>query len=226
MIIALLFAIIGVLILGLIVFGGGQIFMPLFKSLWQLMDHHGAHITDQKINNVFTIANSTPGVVSTKFALITGYLTADGAWWGWLAMFLTYLVFAIPSIIMVWWAAKLVNNSEKSKHLKLMTKYLKPVVAGIVIALAIQLFIGTAFPHVVFNNGVHNYMGIDKTTIQDGVTTQYGFFQGWRLWVLIPYSIIVTIESAYLYAKGKASLFLLIVIHIVIGLVIFEPWLA
>lgn len=224
----ILVALLGVVVLGLIVFGGGQVFMPLFKALWHLMDkvHHIDHI-DQKINDVFTIANSTPGVVSTKFALITGYLSANGEWWGWAAMFLTYLVFAVPSIIMVWWAAKLVNNSEKSKHLKLMTKYLKPVVAGIVIALAIQLFVGTAFPQVVFNNSVSHYMGVDKSTLDESArVTQYGFFKGWRLWVLIPYSIVVTIESAWLYAKNKASLFLLIVIHIVIGLVIFEPWLA
>lgn len=218
----LLVAVIGVLILGLIVFGGGQIFMPLFKSLWHMMDHvHHVDNIDQKIDDVFTLANSTPGVVSTKFALITGYLSANGEWWGWIAMFLTYLVFCVPSIIMVWWAAKMVNNSEKSKHLKLMTKYLKPVVAGIVIALAIQLFIGTAFPQVVLNDSVKHYAEINNHT--DKINT---IFNGWRLWILIPYSIIVTIESAYLYAKGKASLFLLIVIHIAIGLVIFEPWLA
>lgn len=59
----LLIAAIGVFILGLIVFGGGQVFMPLFKSLWEFMGHHGSHIDQSNIDNMFTVANSTPGVV-------------------------------------------------------------------------------------------------------------------------------------------------------------------
>lgn len=203
----LLIALVGVLVIGLIVFGGGQVFMPLFQSLWKAM----GHVSDAQINNIFTITNSTPGVVSTKFSVFTGYLAADGAWWGWLAMILTYLIFVIPSIVMIWWAAKMINKSEQSKHLKLMTTYLKPVIGGIVLALAIQLFIGTAFPKLVFNG-------------KDYIGTKESIFTGWRLIVLIPYSIIVAIESAYLYSK-KVNLFWLIIIHIVIGLVLFEPWL-
>lgn len=181
--------------------------MPLFQSLWKAM----GHVSDAQINNIFTITNSTPGVVSTKFSVFTGYLAADGAWWGWLAMILTYLIFVIPSIVMIWWAAKMINKSEQSKHLKLMTTYLKPVIGGIVLALAIQLFIGTAFPKLVFNG-------------KDYIGTKESIFTGWRLIILIPYSIIVAIESAYLYSK-KVNLFWLIIIHIVIGLVLFEPWL-
>lgn len=203
----LLIALVGVLVIGLIVFGGGQVFMPLFQSLWKAM----GHVSDAQINNIFTITNSTPGVVSTKFSVFTGYLAADGAWWGWLSMILTYLIFVIPSIVMIWWAAKMINKSEQSKHLKLMTTYLKPVIGGIVLALAIQLFIGTAFPKLVFNG-------------KDYIGTKESIFTGWRLIVLIPYSIIVAIESAYLYSK-KVNLFWLIIIHIVIGLVLFEPWL-
>lgn len=203
----LLIALVGVLVIGLIVFGGGQVFMPLFQSLWKAM----GHVSDAQINNIFTITNSTPGVVSTKFSVFTGYLAADGAWWGWLAMILTYLIFVIPSIVMIWWAAKMINKSEQSKHLKLMTTYLKPVIGGIVLALAIQLFIGTAFPKLVFNG-------------KDYIGTKESIFTGWRLIILIPYSIIVAIESAYLYSK-KVNLFWLIIIHIVIGLVLFEPWL-
>lgn len=206
---ALLIATFGVLIIGIIVFGGGQVFMPLFQSLWKTIDH----VTDDQINHIFTIANSTPGVVSTKFSLFTGYLAADGAWWGWLAMILTFLIFVIPSILMIWWAYKLINKSESSKHLKMMTTYLKPVIGGIVIALAIQLFIGTAFPKVVFNAS-GKFTG-----------TKDSIFTGWRLLVLIPYSIIVSIESAYLYARKKVNIFWLIIFHIILGMIIFEPWL-
>lgn len=209
---ALLLGAFGVIILGLIVFGGGQVFMPLFKSLWTMMSALGADIDDQKIDTIFTVANSTPGVVSTKFGLFTGYLAANGEWWGWLALILTYLLFALPSIFMIVWASKLVTRSEQSKHLKLMTTYLKPVIAGIVIALAVQLFIGTAFPKLVFNST--DKMFGTRTTI----------FTGWRLTALIIYSIIVSMESAYLYGKKKVNLFLLIAVHIILGFLIFQPW--
>lgn len=205
----LLIAAFGVLIIGVIVFGGGQVFMPLFKSLWQMMDN----VTDEQINNAFTVANATPGVISTKFALFTGYLSSQGEWWGYLAMFLTYLIFIIPAMVMIIWSFKLVNKSEESKHLKKMISYLKPVIAGIVFALAIQLFIGTAFPQLVFNSP------------KEFIGTKSSIFHGWREYVLIAYSIFAIIESAYLYGKKKVNLFILVVIHIIIGLLIFEPWL-
>ncbi len=214
---ALILAVFGVFILGLIVFGGGQVFMPLFKSLWELMSHHGADISSEKIDNMFSIANSTPGVVSTKLATFTGYLSANGEWWGWLALVLTYLVFSIPSIILVRIAYNLVSKSETSKYLKEMMKFLRPVIGGILLALSIQLFLATAFPFLVFNNS-EQYVGIQN------ISSQFKFFSGWRLPVLISYVIIVIPESFILYRKGF-NLFYLIISHILIGLILFEPWL-
>lgn len=213
----LLIASLGVLILGLIVFGGGQVFMPLFKSLWELMSNHGANIHQDNIDNMFAVANSTPGVVSTKLATFTGYLSANGEWWGWLALILTYLIFSIPSIILVWWAYKLMSKTETNKYLKNMMNFLRPVVVGILLALSIQLFLGTAFPQVVLNTS-KDYVGIDSTT------AKATFFSGWRLYALISYVIVVIPESFILYRR-KVNLFILIISHIVVGMVLFEPWL-
>ena len=213
----LLIGCIGVLLLGFIVFGGGQVFMPLFKSLWNLMSDNGANITDTKIDNMFAVANSTPGVVSTKLATFTGYLSANGEWWGWLALILTYLIFSIPSIIMVWFAYKMISKSETSKYLKDLLKYMRPIVAGILIALAIQLFLGTAFPQVVFNSS-NSYASINNNS------AKASFFSGWRLYVLISYTIVVIPEAFILYRRGT-KLFSLIIIHMIIGMILFEPWL-
>ncbi|NQZ65995.1 MAG: chromate transporter [Mycoplasmatales bacterium] len=212
----LLIACAGVLVLGLIVFGGGQVFMPLFKSLWEFMSSHGANIDADKIDNMFSIANSTPGVVSTKLATFTGYLAANGEWWGWLALILTYLIFSIPSIILVKIAYNWVSKSETSKYLKGMMLYLRPVIGGILLSLAIQLLIATAFPSVVFNES-GNFVG-------SKVTERSSFFSGWRKPVLISYVIIVIPESFFLYKKG-VNLFNLIIIHMILGLILFEPWL-
>ena len=209
--IALLVSLIGVFIISIIVFGGGQVFMPLFKWLWIFINDFGANISDEKIDQIFTVVNSTPGVISTKFALFTGYLVANGAWWGWLALFLTYLTFVIPAIIAIFYATKMISKIETSKHLKNVIVFLKPVIAGIVIALGIQLFIGTAFPTIIFND-FNTYIG-----------TQGSLFSGWRLIMLIVYSFIVALESAYLYYK-KINIFILISTNLIIGLIIFQPW--
>lgn len=213
----LLIASLGVLILGLIVFGGGQVFMPLFKSLWEIMSNHGANIHQDNIDNMFAVANSTPGVVSTKLATFTGYLSANGEWWGWLALILTYLIFSIPSIVLVWWAYKIMDKTETNKYLKNMMNFLRPVVVGILLALSIQLFLGTAFPQVVLNSS-KDYVGIDTTN------AKATFFSGWRLYALISYVIVVIPESFILYRR-KVNLFILIISHIVVGMVLFEPWL-
>lgn len=213
----LLIASIGVLILGIIVFGGGQVFMPLFKSLWEFMGHHGANISETDIDNIFTIANSTPGVVSTKLALFTGYLSANGAWWGWLALFLTYLIFSIPSILIMWFGVKLLKKSKSSKYLSNIIIYLRPIIVGIILALMIQLFIATAFPQVALNT-TNNYLGIRTTQ-------KSSFFTGWRFYALVPYVCLTIIETYFLYGKRKMNLFFLIVMHIIIGMILFEPWL-
>lgn len=208
-------ALVGVFILGLIVFGGGQVFMPLFNSLWQMMAAHGANIDQSTIDNMFTIANATPGVVATKFALFTGYLSANGEWWGWLAMFLTYLIFVVPSIIMVIVAFKMVRKSKTHPLLKNVTYFLRPVLIGILASLSVQLIISTAFPQVIFNGSV--YTGLE-------FNDKWEFFDGWRFYVGIAYTVIVIVESFILYKKN-VNLFVLIISHIVAGMIIFEPWL-
>lgn len=191
--------------------------MPLFKSLWELMDKNGAHIDASKVDNIFTVSNATPGVIATKLATFSGYLSANGEWWGWLALILTYLIFSIPSIVIVWWAYKAVAKSETSKYLKNMMKLLRPVIIGILLALSVQLFLGTAFPQIIFNSS-KGYMEIDDST------SRTAFFSGWRLYALISYTIVVIPESFILYRRN-INLFTLIASHMVIGLILFEPWL-
>ncbi len=213
----LLISIFGVFLLGIIVFGSGQVFMPLFKSLWELLDKNGANINQDLIENIFTIANSTPGVIGTKFAAFTGYLISNGQWWGWLSLLLTYLVFAIPSILMIFWAYKMIAKTEQSKYLKNIIKYLRPVIIGILLTLSIQLFISTILPFVSFNNA-SSYLSLQKSS-------KSIFFSGWRFYALIFYTIFVIPESFILYRK-KVNLFILIIIHIIVGMIVFQPWFS
>ncbi|SYV94753.1 Chromate transporter, partial [Mycoplasma putrefaciens] len=72
-------------------------------------------------------------------------------------MILTYLAFVIPPIFMMQIALKYSEKFSDSTFFKNLIKLMNPVVAGIIIALAIELIIGTMFPFIVFNQSAANY---------------------------------------------------------------------
>ncbi len=218
MVTIVLLATFGILILGLIVFGGGQVFMPLFKAFWEIMDKHGANISEDKINNIFAISNATPGVVSTKFSLFTGYLVANGEWWGWLAMIGTYLIFALPSIVLILLMTKMIRKSRKNKYLKNTIIFLRPVIIGVLLALSIQLLLGTMFPNLYLNSFSQGYAGVVSGT------PKTAFFNGWRFWTLIVW-FPIAISFAIFWLKKKYPLLMLIIIYVILALLIFAPWI-
>ncbi|MGZ9414198.1 chromate transporter [Mycoplasma sp. 5370] len=218
MILAILACFLGVLIIGLIVFGGGQVFIPIFENFWNFLSNtFNLEITKDQIDTVITISNSTPGVVSTKFAAFTGILVSNGQWWGWIISFFTYLIFCLPSIFLMILSVKLIKNTEKNKYLSKVIKYLNPVLAGILFALAIQLFISITFPNIYFNDINLRYFGVKSTE-------KSSFFSGWRFIALIIYSIFFIIISIVWNIKKK-PVFLLILISIITAFIVFEPWL-
>ena len=218
MIILIIISIIGVFILGLIVFGGGQVFMPLFKSFWEILDKHGAHINEDKINNIFAIVNATPGVVSTKFSFFTGYLIANGEWWGYLAMIGTYLVFALPSIFLILWTTKMIRKSKTNKYLKNIVIFLRPIIVGVLISLSVQLLLGTMFPQIFFNSFTKGYIPGFTHSLRSI------FFSGWRMWLLMAW-VPISIGFSCFWLIKQYSLLLIILIYIIISLLIFIPWI-
>ncbi|AAT27943.1 chromate transporter [[Mycoplasma] mobile] len=218
MFIALGVSIVGVFIISMIVFGGGQVFIPLFRSLWTLMGQFSGiklQALNEQMDAMITAANATPGVVSTQFALFTGFIVANGAWWGWLSMLLTYVIFTLPAILFMLLGMKFVKKSSTNIYLKNAIVFLRPAISAILVALAVQLFIGASFPNVIFNGQV--YVGL--------VNPSNSFFVGWRFWVLIAWVPLVIIESFILINK-KVSLLLLIITHIVVAILIFAPWVV
>ncbi|VEU77962.1 chromate transporter [Mycoplasmopsis columbinasalis] len=212
-----------VILISLSVFGGGQVFMPMFKWLWELMSGtFGVPITEEHINQVFTISNATPGVVSTKFAFFTGFLLgnqADGSssWIGYVAMFITYLIFCLPAILIMALAMKYISKFEKKSFMKRVLLLMKPVVAGIIVAVGVQLFLAILLPFFKFND-TNGYWQYNKEF------PKAKFFSGWRGIVLYIYAPLNVIVSYILYKK-KVSLFVLILASIAISLIIFQPWL-
>ena len=86
--------ILGCLIISIVVFGGAQIFIPYFKIL--LVNLLG--VSPDVWNSVLSITNATPGVFGLKLAFISGFLAANGNWWGWLLMIVTYIAFIMVPI--------------------------------------------------------------------------------------------------------------------------------
>ncbi|MCS4536965.1 MULTISPECIES: chromate transporter [unclassified Mycoplasma] len=219
MFIPLLVSIPLIALISLSVFGGGQIFMPIFTWLWNsLSSWFNVNITSEQMSNIFAISNSTPGILSPKFAAITGYLVTDNIWVGIVAMFLTFLAFTVPAILMMKLALKYSDKFDKSTYFKQLLKVMNPVVTAIIVALAIQLFIGLIAPQVVFNKSVKNYAALNYNS---GV---YKFlFKGWRQivsYIYIPLGIVV---SLYLYTK-KAPMFSLILGNVALCFILYQPW--
>ncbi|WP_371813980.1 chromate transporter [Mycoplasma sp. OR1901] len=209
--IALLVSIPLLILVSLIVFGGGQVFMPIFSWMWNLLNSaFGSNINDDTINKIFTVSNTTPGVVSTKFAFFTGYLVANGEWWGYLAIFLTYLVFCLPAIIMVLLAMKYISKFRTNTFTKNLMTIMKPIVSGIIISLAIQLFIGVFAPEITFNKGVDKYAMLNSKNI----------FIGYKN-ILLKIFVPVGILYSYWLAKKNYSLFWIIIINVSISFIIF-----
>ncbi|WP_036452848.1 chromate transporter [Mycoplasma buteonis] len=220
--IALLVSIPLIILISLIVFGGGQVFMPIFSWFWNLLaKNFGSQIDDNTINQVFTVSNSTPGVVSTKFAFFSGYLVANGEWWGYLAMFLTYLVFCLPAIGMMLLAMKYINKFEHNKMMQNLLIISKPLVAGIMIALSVQLLISILLPEFYFNKGITEYFG--KVDLEQkphslaalfDITTPIGYLRKILLYVYVILAVII----AAVCVKFKKSLFIVIIINVVLSI--------
>lgn len=218
-IVALIVASLLISLISLGVFGGGQVFMPFFVSLWSgLNSWFKTGISDEQIGAVFAVGNSTPGILSPKFAAITGYWVSQGAWWGYIAMFITYLAFCVPPIIVMQLAVKYTDKFDNSIFLKKLIQIMNPIVTGIIFALAIQLFIGLIAPNVIFNKSITQYIGLDSTK------SNAQFYSGWRqiaLWCYVPIGII----SSFLLYRKKAPMFSLILGNVVIAMLVFQPWL-
>ncbi|WP_427909664.1 chromate transporter [Mycoplasmopsis bovis] len=123
----ILTTIVFIIFISLSVFGGGQIFMPIFSWLWEFLNSHfGTNIDSQTISNLFTISNATPGVFSTKLAFASGYLVANGHWWGFIFTFFTYLTFVLVPFLAMYFSMKLMTRQEQVSIFARISKNYEP----------------------------------------------------------------------------------------------------
>ena len=212
----LIIVFLGCLIISFVVFGGAQVFIPYFKILLvNILD-----ISDETWNSVLSIANSTPGVFGLKLAFISGFLAGEGHWWAYLAMFITYLIFIIVPIFLMIWIMNKFNKVKNKKFTISLYNIMKPVLCGVLAAVAINLIMSLVVPFLGFNELSDNFGQLDKY-----IYFKDTFFTKWRYWVLIAWSILSIIIDYVLIMKYKTNIFLLIVINITLCMIIFQPWI-
>ncbi|QSF13981.1 chromate transporter [Mycoplasma sp. Mirounga ES2805-ORL] len=206
-----------VIFISLIVFGGGQVFMPIFIWFWNTINHMTSSelITQNDISTTFTVSNATPGILSPKLAFISGYLILKDNWLSIPFMLLLFLTLSLPAIFMMIYAKKKIGKIGANKSAKLL-KILNPIIAGIIGALAIQLLIPLINPSISFNQVFGKYIEIIKSEKTE-------FFQGIRKIVLFCYVPIGIIFSLILYIK-KIPIFWLIIGNMILSILIFFPW--
>ena len=209
--------ILGCLIISIVVFGGAQIFIPYFKIL--LVNLLG--ISPDVWNSVLSIANATPGVFGLKLAFISGFLAANGSWWGWLLMIVTYIAFIMVPIGLI---LLIFNKYKKIKETKFMiafSKMMKPLIGGILCSIIINLFISILLPFVGFNDLSDNINNLDKYLY---IKTDQ-FFTGWRFWMIFAWTLISIPVEYWIMKKYQINTIFIIIINIILCLIIFEPWL-
>ncbi|QIW62211.1 chromate transporter [Mycoplasmopsis gallinacea] len=200
------------------VFGGGQVFIPIFVWLWKTIANvFNLKMAQETIDNVIAATNSSPGIVSIKFALFTGYLISEGNWWGYLIMILTYIIFIFPAIFIMLLAMKYLKKFEQNRFLKSFLIIVKPVIAGILVALAIQLLIPIVAPGFTFNTP-ESYFSFNSDSVKKV------FFSSWRLITLFIFIAVAFTTTSFILYKKYSSLYA-ILINIVLAFLLFQPWL-
>ena len=214
---AIFIVLLGCFIISIVVFGGAQMFIPYFKIL--LVNILG--IENETWESVLSIANSTPGVFGLKVAFASGYLAAEGEWWGWLLMFGTYLVFIIVPIFVMIFVMKKYKKFKESKFMVSFLNWMKPIIAGILISIVINLGMSLILPFVGFNDLGTEFGQLDKYLYWKNS----GFFSQWRYWVLLSWSVVSIPVDLFMIRKFKINVVLLIIVNIILCLILFQPWL-
>ncbi|WP_027334004.1 chromate transporter [Mycoplasma elephantis] len=222
MISVILFSIGLLVFISLIVFGGGQVFMPLFQFYWNSLSNiFKIPISQELIDGAFAVANGTPGVLSVKFAFLSGYFIGQNQWYTFIIVLITYLSFVVPPIFLMYISMRLSKKYNKQGMFNVMlSKYFKPIVAAIMMALVVQIMMVSILPFLHFNseNFIFNQKYIYVQETQKSI-----FFSDYRKWILIPWCLFSFGYSFYLFKKNF-PVFILILLNIIIAMMIFHPF--
>lgn len=139
----------GVLIISTVTFGGGAVFIPMFEVL--IVEDLNI-ISLNEFMTIVAVVNSLPGPTGGKIAAYTGYILS-----GWIGATLAALIFVVPSIILMIFAYRFINKLRKSKKMRYINIYIKPIVIGIFFSITLS-FLSKSITSINIFNTVFVYL--------------------------------------------------------------------
>ncbi len=124
----------GTFVIGLVTFGGGAVFIPMFEDLF--VTRMG--ITDIEFYNlIVSLATSLPGPLGPKIAGYFGYEL-----FGWWIFIPLYIVFILPGVILMVFNYKALVKLKDSKKFKIANDLLKAVIVAILTSIVYGFLFG------------------------------------------------------------------------------------
>lgn len=120
------------LCVGCFAFGGAYGAIPLIR---ETVLRYG-WVADDELSYMIAISESTPGPIMVNLATYIGSQQA-----GFIGAFLAMLAVVLPSFIVILIAANAMERYSGNKYLKAAMKGLKPCIAGIILAVGLQLLV-------------------------------------------------------------------------------------
>ena len=125
--------------IGLFTFGGGLSMIPLIQKT---VVEKNKWITDEEMVDMIAISESTPGPIAVNCATFIGYKV--GKIWGGI---LATLGVVLPSFIIIIIVCKIISKFLNNKYVNYAMKGARPVVCGLIFAVAISLIYACFLPN-------------------------------------------------------------------------------
>lgn len=117
--------------IGMFSFGGGYAMLPLIKT--EVVDTN-KWMTTQNFGNIIGISQVTPGPLAINTATYVGYKTA-----GIIGSASATLGVTLPSVIIIYIIASLLNKHGNNKYVDGILKYIRLCAVGLIAAAALML---------------------------------------------------------------------------------------
>lgn len=128
----MLLKIIYILLINLITFGGGPVYIPIYEQFYTYFQL----ATPEEYLSIVAISNAFPGVTGGKLAGLGLYID-----YGMVGTLIASIAFAVPGILTMLVAVKSLEKIKKTKQFEAINKVTKPIIIGILLTLSIEFLI-------------------------------------------------------------------------------------
>lgn len=137
--------------IGLFTIGGGYAMIPMIQS--EVVNV--GWLTDAELLDFMAISESTPGPFAINIATFVGFNEA-----GVLGALCATLGVVLPSFIIIIIISKIVNKFLKNKYVNYALSGVRPVVVGLILAVAISLIYAGVFANTTFDWTAFSYSSL------------------------------------------------------------------